>query len=277
MFLSDRVKKIPPSGIRVFFDLVMSSKGIISLGVGEPDFLTPWNIRDEAIYRLEKGYTTYTSNKGLLELREEISKYLKRQFSIEYSSNEVLITNGVSEAVDLAMRTFINPGDEVILPEPSYVCYRPLIELCDGVTVPLDTSESNFVPTLDNIASKITTKTKALILSFPNNPTGQSMALNDLQHIADLALEKNILIITDEIYADLSFKPFKSIATQKKLKNQLIYLNGFSKAHSMTGWRVGYVCASEGYIEAMNKIHQYSSLCAPTMSQYAAIEHVKIH
>ena len=225
MFLSDRVKKIPPSGIRVFFDLVMSSKGIISLGVGEPDFLTPWNIRDEAIYRLEKGYTTYTSNKGLPELRQEISKYLNRQFSIDYSSNEVLITNGVSEAVDLAMRTFINPGDEVILPEPSYVCYRPLIELCDGVTVSLDTSQSNFIPTIDDIASKITKKTKALILSFPNNPTGQSMALNDLQQIADLALEKNILIITDEIYADLSFKPFKSIATQKKIKNQLIYLN----------------------------------------------------
>ena len=274
-FLSKRVSKIPPSGIRVFFDLVMSSTGIISLGVGEPDFLTPWNIRDEAIYRIEKGYTSYTSNKGLNELRVAISNYLKHHFSIQYDSEEVLITNGVSEGLDLVFRSFINPKDEVILPEPSYVCYRPLIELCDGVPVSIDTSSNHFIPTYNQIKSAITPKTKAIILSYPNNPTGQSMSFDELQKISELAIDHNILIITDEIYADLSFKKYKSIATIKSIKNNLIYLNGFSKGHSMTGWRVGYICAKEEFIESMNKIHQYSSLCAPTLSQYAAIEACK--
>ena len=271
-FLSDRIKKIPPSGIRVFFDLVLSSKGIISLGVGEPDFLTPWNIRDEAIYRVEKGFTTYTSNKGLDELRLAISTYLQHQFSIDYTQDEILITSGVSEAVDLVFRAFINPGDEVILPEPAYVCYRPLIELCDGKVISLDTSTTDFIPKASDIRECITPKTKAIVLSYPNNPTGQSIPFDELSKIADLAAEHNVLIITDEIYADLSFDEFKSIASLSKIKDQLIYLNGFSKAHSMTGWRIGYVCANEDFIESMNKIHQYSSLCAPTLSQYAAIE-----
>ncbi len=271
-FLSDRVNRIPPSGIRVFFDLVLSSKGIISLGVGEPDFLTPWNIRDEAIYRMEKGFTTYTSNKGLDKLRAAISSYLMNRFSIQYNSNEILITSGVSEAVDIVFRSFINPGDEVILPEPSYVCYRPLIELCDGVVQSIDTSNSAFVPRASDIAPLITDKTKAIVLSYPNNPTGQSIPFDELLKIAKLAKEHQLLIITDEIYADLSFKKFQSIATIDGLKDQLIYLNGFSKAHSMTGWRIGYVCAKEDYIESINKIHQYSALCAPTLSQYAAIE-----
>ena len=211
-FLSDRVNKIPPSGIRRFFDLVMSSKGIISLGVGEPDFLTPWTIRDEAIYRLDKGYTTYTSNKGLLELRSAICQYLDVQFSIQYSPDEVLITSGVSEGLDIVFRSFINPGDEVILPEPAYVCYRPLIELCDGVVVSMDTSSTSFVPQVADIQSRITPKTKAIVLSYPNNPTGQSIPFSVLKDIANLALEHQLLIISDEIYADLSFHPFESIA-----------------------------------------------------------------
>lgn len=270
--VSDRIRRIPPSGIRVFFDLVMSSKGIISLGVGEPDFLTPWNIRDEAIYRLEKGFTTYTSNKGLDELRAAISLYLSQQFLINYNKNEILITSGVSEAVDLVFRAFINPNDEVILPEPAYVCYRPLVDLCDGKVVPLDTSSTNFIPLATDIEKLMTSKTKAIVLSYPNNPTGQSIPFSELMQIAELAIKNNVLIITDEIYADLSFESFQSIATLPQVKNHMVYLNGFSKAHSMTGWRIGYVCANEDYIESMNKIHQYSALCAPTLSQYAAIE-----
>ncbi len=274
-FLSKRVQKVPPSGIRRFFDLVLGSKGVISLGVGEPDFLTPWNIRDEAIYRLEKGHTTYTSNLGLIELRNEISKYLANQFSLSYSSEELLVTNGVSEAVDIVMRAFVDDGDEVILPEPTYVCYRPLIELCGGVVVPLDTSLSEFVPRADQIESLITEKTKAIILSYPNNPTGQSIPFSELEKIGKIAMDHNILIITDEIYGDISFDPFRSIAEISDIKNNIIYLNGFSKTHSMTGWRLGYIGASVDHIEAINKIHQYSALCAPTLSQYAAIEACK--
>ena len=271
-FFSKRVKAVPQSGIRVFFDLVMSSKGIISLGVGEPDFSTPWNIREEAIYRIQKGLTTYTSNKGLDELRQEVSNYLDRHFQISYSKNELLITNGVSEAVDIVCRAFINPGDEVLLPEPAYVCYRPLIQLCDGVVVSIDTSETQFTVTADAIEKKITPKTKAVMLCYPNNPTGQSIPFNELVKIAKLAKKHNFLVVADEIYADLSFVDFKSIATITEIRDQLIYLNGFSKAHSMTGWRVGYIAAPENFIEEINKIHQYSALCAPTVSQYAAIE-----
>jgi aminotransferase len=274
-FLSERVLNVPPSGIRAFFDLVIQSKGIISLGVGEPDFYTPWNIREEAIYRLEQGATTYTSNMGLLDLREKISDYLKGRFSIQYSAKNMLITNGVSEGVDIACRAFINPGDEVILPEPAYVCYRPLVELSGGNIVSIDTSGSQFVPLGDQIEAVISKKTKMIILSYPNNPTGQSIPFSELQKIAKIAIRHNILILTDEIYADLSFSSFRSIAELDFVKQNLIYLNGFSKAHSMTGWRIGYVCAEERYIEAMNKIHQYSALCAPTLSQYAAIEACK--
>jgi aminotransferase len=274
-FLSDRVQAIAPSGIRVFFDLVMASKGIISLGVGEPDFLTPWSIRDDAIYHIEKGHTSYTSNKGLTELTEQISNYLNTQFSIEYYPNEILITNGVSEGLDIVFRSFINPGDEVILPEPAYVCYRPLINLCNGVIRTLNTSTTQFIPMADDIETLITPKTKAIVLSYPNNPTGASIEFNELSKIAALAIRHNILIITDEIYADLSFNNFKSIAVIPEIKDRLIYLNGFSKSHAMTGWRIGYICANELFISAINKIHQYSSLCAPTISQYAAIEACK--
>lgn len=274
-FFSDRVQQIPPSGIRVFFDLVMSSKDIISLGVGEPDFQTPWNIREEAIYRMQKGETTYTSNRGLLSLRVAISDYLKQQFSVEYSSNEILITNGVSEGVDIVFRSFINPGDEILLPEPAYVCYRPLIELCGGKVVEIDTSTTQFMPRVIDLEKKLTNRTKAIVLSYPNNPTGQSIPKAELEKIADFALSNNLLVITDEIYADLSFEPFFSIAKIQKLKEQLVYLNGFSKAHSMTGWRIGYIAAPENFIEAMNKIHQYSALCAPTLSQFAAVEACK--
>lgn len=274
-FFSDRVKAIPPSGIRAFFDLVMSSKGIISLGVGEPDFFTPWSVRDEAIYRIEKGYTTYTSNKGLAELRGQLSNYLNAKFNLSYSKDEFLITNGVSEAIDIVVRAFINPDDEVVLPEPSYVCYRPLIELCDGVVVPVNTKATNYIVTADAIEKKITTKTKAIILCYPNNPTGTSIAFEELKKIADLAKKHNVLIFSDEIYAELSFDSFQSIGTIPGIKDRLIYLNGFSKAHSMTGWRVGYIAAPEYIIEEVNKIHQYSALCAPIISQYAAIEACK--
>jgi len=253
----------------------MSSKGIISLGVGEPDFITPWAIRDEAIYRIEKGFTSYTSNKGLFELRDQLSAYLDQNFNLSYSANEFLITNGVSEAVDIVMRSFIDPGDEVILPEPSYVCYRPLIELCDGVAVSIDTSDSNFSVTADEVEKKITNKTKAIVLCYPNNPTGQSIDFSELEKIAALAKAHNFLIISDEIYAELSFNSFKSIGCVPDIKDRLIYLNGFSKAHSMTGWRVGYIAAPESFIEEINKIHQYSALCAPVISQYAALEACK--
>ena len=274
-YFSNRVKAIPPSGIRSFFELVMSSKGIISLGVGEPDFFTPWAVRDEAIYRIEKGYTTYTSNKGLEELRIELSKYLRSKFDLDYTKDEFLITNGVSEAVDIIMRAFINPGDEVILPEPSYVCYKPLIELCDGVVVPVDTKASDYIVKADEIEKKITTKTKAIIICYPNNPTGTSIAYEELEKIADLAKKHDLLIFSDEIYAELSFGSFRSIGTIPGIKERLIYLNGFSKAHSMTGWRVGYIAAPEYIIEEVNKIHQYSALCAPIISQYAALEACK--
>ena len=274
-YFSNRVKAIPPSGIRSFFDLVMSSKGIISLGVGEPDFFTPWAVRDEAIYRIEKGYTTYTSNKGLEELRIELSKYLRAKFDLNYTKDEFLITNGVSEAVDIIMRAFINPGDEVILPEPSYVCYKPLIELCDGVVVPVDTKASDYIVKADDIERKITSKTKAIIICYPNNPTGTSITYEELEKIADLAKKHNILIFSDEIYAELSFDLFRSIGTIPGIKERLIYLNGFSKAHSMTGWRVGYIAAPGYIIEEVNKIHQYSALCAPIISQYAALEACK--
>lgn len=273
--LSDRVKNIPPSGIRAFFDLVLNSEGIISLGVGEPDFLTPWTIREEAIFRLEKGFTTYTSNKGLEELRSEISLYLDRQFSIDYSKEQVLVTNGVSEAVDVVVRAIINDGDEVIVPEPAYVCYKPLIQLSGGVVRSIDTSKTEFVPLAADIEAAISDKTKAIILCYPNNPTGQSIPFSELEKIAEIAKKHDVLIITDEIYADLSFSKFQSIATIASIKDNIIYLNGFSKAHSMTGWRIGYICAKDEYIEAINKIHQYSALCAPTLSQYAAVEACK--
>ena len=271
-FLSNRIQAIPESGIRAFFDLVLNSEGIISLGVGEPDFLTPWAIRDEAIYRLEKGRTSYTSNKGLLELRQAICNYLRDRFFIHYSPESVLITNGVSEGVDIVLRAILNDGDEVILPEPAYVCYRPLIQLAGGVVRSVDTSGADFMVTASAIEAEISDKTKAIILSYPNNPTGQSIDFDELKKIAAIAKARDCLIITDEIYADLSFDKFQSIATIEFIKDQLVYLNGFSKAHSMTGWRVGYVCAPSEFIDEINKIHQYSALCAPTVSQYAAIE-----
>ncbi|MGA0241443.1 MAG: aminotransferase class I/II-fold pyridoxal phosphate-dependent enzyme [Candidatus Marinamargulisbacteria bacterium] len=274
-FFSKRVQSIPPSGIREFFDLVMSSQGIISLGVGEPDFLTPWGIRDEAMHRIQTGTTSYTSNKGLTELRSAIANYLNIQFDIHYAANELLITNGVSEAVDLVMRSIIDPGDAVLLPEPTYVCYRPLIELCDGVPIPINTTKTGFSITAKAIEAHLTPKTKAIVLCYPNNPTGQSIPWDELQKIADIAHQHDLIIISDEIYAALSFEPFHSIAKISSIKDRLIYLNGFSKAHAMTGWRIGYIAAPEPVIETINKIHQYSALCAPTVSQYAAIEACK--
>lgn len=274
-FFSDRVQAIPPSGIRVFFDLVTSAKDIVSLGVGEPDFFTPWSIRSDAMYRIEQGMTSYTSNKGLEALRQEISHYVMDRFGVRYSSDELLITNGVSQGVDIIMRSVINPGDEVILPEPTYVCYRPLIELCGGVCVSLNTQPHQFLVTAAEIEKKITPNTKAMVLCYPSNPTGQSIPFSELTAIARLAKEHNILIISDEIYAELSFSDTTSIATIPDIHDQLIYLNGFSKSHAMTGWRIGYIGAPANTIQTINKIHQYAALCAPTVSQYAAIEACK--
>ena len=216
----------------------------------------------------------HTSNKGLEELRVQLSNYLKKKFDLNYSKDEFLITNGVSEAVDIVMRAFINPGDEVILPEPSYVCYKPLIELCDGVVVPVNTKASDYIVKADDIEKKITSKTKAIIICYPNNPTGTSIAYDELEKIAELAKRHNVLIFSDEIYAELSFDPFQSIATIPGIKDRLIYLNGFSKAHSMTGWRVGYI-AVDYIIEEVNDTSSVSTLCAPIISQYAAIEACK--
>ena len=269
---SKRVQQIPPSGIRRFFDLVMAANDIISLGVGEPDFLTPWTIRDEAIYRIQKGATTYTANKGLLALRTAICAYVARHFNVTATPQECLITSGVSEAVDILMRTLIDPDDAVILPEPIYVCYRPLIELCGGVVTSIDTSQTAFTVTAAAIEAAITPKTKLIVLCSPNNPTGRSIPEAELQAIAQLAITHDLLIVSDDIYADLRFSPGSSIAAIPSVRDRVIYLNGFSKSHAMTGWRLGYMIAPEPIIDMANKIHQYAALCAPTIAQYAAID-----
>lgn len=274
-YISPVVKAIPPSGIRRFFDLVSQEKGVISLGVGEPDFVTPWHIREASVYSLEKGYTMYTSNYGLPELRQEVARYLKRRFDLCYQSqSEILITVGVSEAVDLGLRAVLCPGDEVLIPDPAYVSYMPCTVMAGGVAVALPTSAaSEFKVTSEALRQKITPRTKAVILTFPSNPTGAIMTKEELAAVAEVAKEHNLLVISDEIYAELTYEGrHVSIASLPEMRDRTVVLNGFSKAFAMTGWRLGYACAHPEIIKAMVKIHQYAIMCAPTTAQYAAIE-----
>ena len=273
--LSDEVVKIKPSGIRKFFDIVSEMKDAISLGVGEPDFDTPWHIRDEGIYSLEKGKTFYTSNAGLKELREEICRYLNRRVHIDYHPmKEVLITVGGSEAIDMGLRAMLNPGDEVLIPQPSYVSYEPCTILAGGKPVIIDLkAENEFRLTAEELQAAITDKTKVLILPFPNNPTGAIMEKKDLEAIARVCIENDIFVMSDEIYSELTYKEdHVSIASLPGMKELTILINGFSKAYAMTGWRLGYACGPQEIIAQMTKIHQFAIMCAPTTSQYAAVE-----
>ena len=272
-FICSKVKAMKPSGIRKFFDIVNTMEDAISLGVGEPDFVTPWHIRDAGIYSLEKGHTYYTSNAGLKELREEICNYYKK-FDLSYSPDEVLVTVGGSEAIDLAIRTVVEPGDEVIIHEPSFVCYKPCISLAGGVPVVIETKkEDAFRLMAEDIEKCITAKTKMLILSFPNNPTGAIMKKEDLEPIAKLAIKHNLVVLSDEIYAELTYgSKHVSIASLDGMKDRTIVVNGFSKAFAMTGWRLGFAIANEKILKAMTKVHQYAIMSSPTTSQYSAIE-----
>lgn len=273
--LSDIVVDIKPSGIRKFFDIVSERKDAISLGVGEPDFDTPWHIRDEGIYSLEKGRTFYTSNAGLMELREEICHYLKRRHQLVYDpKNEVIITVGGSEAIDIGLRAMTNPGDEVLIPQPSYVSYEPCAVLAGAKPVIIELkNENEFRLTPQELLDAITPKTKILILPFPNNPTGAIMEKEDLEKIAEIVVEKDLYVMSDEIYSELTYKgKHISIAELPGMKERTILINGFSKAYAMTGWRLGYACGPKAIIEQMTKIHQFAIMCAPTTSQYAAID-----
>jgi aminotransferase len=272
---SKTLDELAPSGIRRFFDLILNSNDVVSLGIGEPDFPTPKGIINKAVETLHQGKTSYTSNTGMLELRIEVSKYMKKKLNCNYDpEDEVFITMGVSEAADLTLRAILNPGDEVIFPEPGYVCYPPLISLAGGVVVPLDTTETNFSPDPKKIAEKITKNTKAIILCSPNNPTGTVIPTDTLKEIALLAKKHDFWVITDEIYAEIIFDNYnyETIASFEGMKDRTLVLSGFSKAFAMTGWRLGYICGPKSFIERALKIHQYSALCAPIMSQYAAIE-----
>lgn len=275
-FINTTVSSMQPSGIRKFFDIVNTMEDAISLGVGEPDFITPWHIRDAGVYSLEKGQTYYTSNSGLLELREEICKYVEK-YDLNYSPNEVLVTVGGSEAIDLTMRTVLSPGDEVIIPEPSFVCYKPCTTLAGGVPVTIETkAENEFKLTAEELEQKITAKTKLLVLSYPNNPTGAIMEKEDLKKIADVVKKHNIMVLSDEIYSELTYKgKHTSIASLPGMKERTIVVNGFSKAFAMTGWRLGYVMAHPALTKQLTKVHQYAIMSSPTTSQYAAIEALK--
>ena len=276
--LAEKVLNIKPSGIRKFFDLVAEKKGVISLGVGEPDFDTPWHIRDEGIYAFEKGRTFYTSNSGLKELRIEICNYLKRKFNLTYDPlMETLVTVGGSEAIDLAFRALINEGDEVIIPEPCYVSYKPCAILANAKPVVIDLkAENDFRLTAKELRDAITDKTKILVLAFPNNPTGAIMERKDLEEIAKVVIEKDIYVVSDEIYAELTYKgKHISIAEIDGMRDRTILINGFSKAYAMTGWRLGYACGPKEIVQQMTKIHQFAIMCAPTVSQYAAVEALK--
>ena len=273
--LSDKCRNMKPSGIRKFFDIAATMDDVISLGVGEPDFQTPWTIRREAIKTLEKGRTVYTANAGLIELRRAICRYLKRRCNLEYRpEKEIIVTVGGSEAIDLAIRATINPGDEVLVVEPSFVCYKPIIELMHGIPVIIETDiEHNFKLTPQALREKITDKTKMLILPFPNNPTGASMSRDELEEIAAVLRDTNILVLSDEIYSELTYSGrHTSIAELDGMQERTLLVNGFSKAYAMTGWRLGYIAGPEPLIVQMLKIHQYAIMSSPTISQYAAIE-----
>ena len=278
--LAERTVGIKPSGIRKFFDLVteMNDPNMISLGVGEPDFDTPWHIREEGIYSLERSRTFYTSNSGLKELRTEISRYLKRRCQVEYDPDgEVMVTVGGSEAIDIGLRAVLNPGEEVIIPQPSYVSYEPCTILAGGVPVIINLQEKNeFRLTKEELLAAITPKTKVLILPFPNNPTGSVLRREDLEAITEVCIEKDIVVMSDEIYSELTYgTEHVSIASLPGMKERTILINGFSKAYAMTGWRLGYACAPHLILEQMLKIHQFAIMCAPTTSQYAAVEALK--
>ena len=276
--LSDKIVSIQPSGIRKFFDIVSEMKDAISLGVGEPDFDTPWHIRDEGIYSLEKGRTFYTSNAGLKELKIEICNYLKRRYDLSYHyENEVLVTVGGSEAIDIAMRAMVNPGDEVLIPQPSYVSYEPCALLTGAKPVIINLKHENqFRLTAQELEEAITEKTKLLVLPFPNNPTGAIMERKDLEEIAEVIKKHDIFVISDEIYSELCYTDqHVSIANIEGMQERTILINGFSKSYAMTGWRLGYACGPKEIIEQMTKIHQFCIMCAPTTSQYAAVEALK--
>lgn len=273
--INPRVAGIKPSGIRRFFDIVSETEDAISLGVGEPDFITPWHIRDSGIYSLEKGHTYYTSNSGLSELREEISKYLARRFSLDYSKDgEILVTVGGSEAIDLTIRALVSPEDEVLIPQPSFVCYAPCTLLAGGVPVPVVTYEKdNFTLTAEALREKITPRTKLLVLPFPNNPTGAVMGRSELEKVAEVLRDTDILVLNDEIYAELTYgEKHVSFASLDGMRERTVLASGFSKAYAMTGWRLGYACGPAPVIKMMTKIHQFGIMSAPTMSQYAAID-----
>ena len=273
--LSKTITTIEPSGIRKFFDIVSEMDDAISLGVGEPDFDTPWHIRDEGIYSLEKGRTFYTSNAGLKELKIEISKYLDRRFGLSYDYNkEMLVTGGGSEAIDIAMRAMLDPQDEVLIPQPSYVSYVPCCVLANGTPVPIELkAENEFRLTAEELEAAITPKTKLLVMPFPNNPTGAVMEKKDLEAVAEVVKKHDLFVLSDEIYAELTYLDnHVSIASIPGMRERTIVINGFSKSHAMTGWRLGYACGPEVIIKQMLKIHQFAIMCAPTTSQYAAVE-----
>jgi len=276
--ISQRASQISPSGIRRFFDLLASVEGVISLGVGEPDFATPWHISEAAIESLEKGYTMYTSNLGMPELRQELSRYLRNNYNLEYDTDgELLITVGVSEALDLAMRAILDPGDEVIIPDPCYVSYNPCVVLAGGTPIMVPTNEqNNFEIGAADIEARITSRTKAILIGYPANPTGAVMSRDKLSEVAEVARRHRLLVVSDEIYAKLVYGvEHTCVATLPGMKENTILLGGFSKAYAMTGWRIGYVAAPKEIIAAMTKIHQYTMMCAPTMGQVAAIEALK--
>ena len=277
--INKEVLEIKPSGIRKFFDIAETMDDVISLGVGEPDFPTPWNIRNAAIRSLEQSKTRYTSNSGLEKLRDEISRFLKRKYNLKYcGKDEILVTVGGSEGIDACIRALVSPGDEVIIPQPSYVCYEPITRLAGGVPVIIETkAENEFRVTADELKSKITDKTKVLILPYPCNPTGAIMGKKDLEEIAEVLKNTNVIVLSDEIYSELTFGDEKhvSIASIDGMWERTVVINGFSKAFSMTGWRLGYACGPKEIIKQITKIHQFAIMCAPTTSQYAAIEALK--
>ena len=276
--LNKRIQNVPPSGIRKYFDLLEGMEGGISLGIGEPDFVTPWHIRDAGIYSLEKGFTKYTPNAGLSELRRQISRYMKRRFDLEYAPiGQVLVTVGGSEGLDACFRCILEPGDEVVIPTPSFVCYGPLVSMVHGVPVYVETkAENEFRLTAEELREAITPRTKAVVLPFPNNPTGGIMGLADLEALAEVLRGTSIMVISDEIYAELTYgQHHASMANIPDMYERTIVVNGFSKAYSMTGWRLGFVCGPKEIIAAMTKLHQYGIMSAPTTSQYAAIEAMK--
>ena len=276
-FVSKKANNIKPSGIRKFFDIVSESKDVISLGVGEPDFITPWDIRDAGIQAIKRGYTQYTSNKGMVELRAEISDYLKDNFAVDFDKDDIVITVGASEAIDLSLRAVVDDGDEVLIPDPSYVSYKPCVELAGGKPISVPCSGDNgFKLTPENLKSVITKKTKAIIFPYPNNPTGGVMEREYIEKIIPIILENDLLVIADEIYSELTYgTEHVSIASFSEMKDRVVLISGFSKAFAMTGWRIGFVCAPKNILSAMLKIHQYTTICAPIFSQYAALAGLK--